>query len=72
MEETFVDTSSLMWGLVFGSIGLGYFVYGKRQKSAVPMLSGVGLMLFPYIVTNPIMLVIIGALLAALPYFISL
>jgi hypothetical protein len=61
-----------MWGLVFGSIGLGYFVYGKRQKSAVPMLSGIGLMFFPYFVSNPIMLVIVGALLAALPYFISL
>ncbi|HEY1371332.1 MAG TPA: hypothetical protein VGH50_02605 [Candidatus Binatia bacterium] len=67
-----MDTSSLMWGLVFGSIGLGYFVYGKRQKSAVPMLSGIGLMFFPYFVSNPIMLVIVGALLAALPYFISL
>jgi len=67
-----VETSSLMWGLVFGSIGLGYFVYGKRQKSAVPMVCGIGLMLFPYVVSNPIMLVIIGALLAALPYFIRL
>jgi hypothetical protein len=61
-----------MWGVVFGSIGLGYFIYGKRQQSMVPMLSGVGLMFFPYFVSNPVMLVIVGALLAALPYFIRL
>ena len=67
-----MDTGSLMWGMIFGSIGLGYFVYGKKQKSVVPMLAGVGLMLFPYFISNTILLVIVGVMLSVIPYFIRL
>ncbi len=47
-----MDTSSLMWGLIFGSIGLGFFVYGKKQKAAIPLFSGIGLMVMPYFISN--------------------
>jgi len=63
------NTASLIWGLIFGSIGLGYFIYGKKQKRGVPFASGIGLMVFPYFVTNNYLLVIIGVVLLALPYY---
>ena len=28
----------LLWGVVFGSVGLAYFVYGKKQHRFVPLL----------------------------------
>jgi len=31
-----MDTASLLWGLLFSSIGFGYFLYGKKQSSATP------------------------------------
>jgi hypothetical protein len=62
----------LLWGLLFGSIGLGYFIYGKKQKAVVPLVCGLALMLFPYFVSNIVLLVGIGALLAAIPYFLRL
>ena len=68
----FLDTSSLLWGLLFGSIGLGYFIYGKKQKAVVPLVCGLALMLFPYFVSNTMVLVGIGALLAAIPCFLRL
>lgn len=58
--------------MVFGSIGLGYFIYGKKQASIVPLISGIGLMLFPYFVSNTIVLVLIGVGLMVLPYFLEL
>jgi len=58
--------------LLFGSIGLGYFIYGKKQKAVVPLVCGLALMLFPYFVSNLMLLVGIGALLAAIPYFLRL
>lgn len=64
-----MDTSSLLWGLLFGSIGLGYFVYGKKQKAPVPLVCGFVLMVFPYFVSNTILLVAIGIALAVVPYF---
>jgi hypothetical protein len=65
-----VETSSLLWGLLFGSIGLGLFIYGKRQKAVVPLLCGLVLMVFPYFISNTILLVAIGVGLVALPYFL--
>lgn len=65
-----MNTASLWWGLLFGSIGLGYFMYGKRQGAPVPLLCGLGLMAFPYFVSNNWAMVLIGAGLAAIPYFL--
>lgn len=67
-----MNTASLWWGLLFGSIGLGYFMYGKRQGAPVPLLCGLGLMAFPYFVSNNWAMVLIGAGLATIPYFLRL
>jgi hypothetical protein len=67
-----LDTSSLLWGLLFGSIGLGFFVYGRRQKKVVPLVSGLALMIFPYFVSNTILLVTLGVVLIAIPYFVRI
>jgi hypothetical protein len=56
--------------LFFGSIGLGYFIYGKKQKALVPLFCGLALRIFPYLVSNVLLLVGIGILLAAIPYFL--
>ena len=60
-----------MWGMIFGSIGLGFFVYGKKQKTIIPFLSGIGLLVFPYFISNVFILVITGIVLVALPFFIK-
>jgi hypothetical protein len=67
-----MNTSSLLWGVLFGSIGLGFFVYGRRQKVVVPLACGVALMIFPYFVSNTVLLVAIGVVLIAIPYFIRM
>jgi hypothetical protein len=67
-----LDTSSLFWGLLFGSIGLGFLIYGRKQRAVVPLVCGLGLMLFPYFVSNTILLIAIGLVLMAIPYFFRL
>ncbi len=62
--------ASLLWGLLFGSIGMGYFVYGKKLGRGVPLISGIALMAFPYFVTSSVLIVLIGLVLMAVPYFI--
>lgn len=62
----------IFWGLLFGSVGLGFFVYGKKQSSVVPLVCGLILMVFPYLVSNTILMVAIGAVLIAVPYFVRL
>jgi len=65
-----LSTSLLLWGVLFGAVGLGYFVYGRRQQSFVPLLCGVALMVLPYFTSNILLLVIVGVAIAAIPYFV--
>jgi len=65
-------TSLLIWGMIFGSIGLGFFTYGKKQKAVVPLLTGISLFIFPYFISNVYILVIVGIILVALPYFVRI
>lgn len=56
--------------MLFGSVGLGYFIYGKRQNAFMSLLCGLFLMAFPYFVSNPTLLVAIGLVLIALPFVV--
>ena len=64
------SSASIIWGILFGSIGIGYFIYGKKQQKGVALLSGVGLIAFPYFFSNIFLIVFIGIVLMALPFFI--
>ncbi len=64
------DTSTLMWGLIFGSIGYVYFSYGRKQSAFVPLFTGLALMVLPYFVPNIYILIVAGIVLMAVPYFI--
>ena len=58
--------------MLFGAIGLGFFVYGTKQKAVVPLLTGIALFVFPYFMPNVYILVIVGAILVVLPYFVRI
>jgi hypothetical protein len=64
------DSSSLVWGMLFGALGLGYWSYGKRQKQYIPYVCGLALMVFPYFVADFWLLLAIGFAISAVPYFI--
>ena len=67
-----MDMAVLLWGVLFSSIGLGFFLYGRKQRAIVPLLCGLALMIFPYFIPNVIVLVAIGSVLTAIPYFLRL
>jgi len=66
------DTSYLLISLVFSSIGLGYFIYGKKQKHKIAYYSGICLMAYPYLVSDPAIMFVIGIALMFAPKFIRL
>jgi len=66
------NESQLIWGVIFGAIGFGFALYGKRRKAAIPLVSGIGLMVMPYFLANAYMLVLAGIVLMAVPYFVRL
>ncbi len=54
-----------------GSIGLGFVIYGRRQRAVMPLLCGLALIVFPYLVPNQILLVVVGVALITIPYFLG-
>ncbi|KGJ97362.1 hypothetical protein [Colwellia psychrerythraea] len=68
-----MDSSSIMiWSVLFGGIGIGFFLYGKKQGAIVPLCTGLALFIFPYFMTSVLMLLVVGIILIAIPYFIRL
>lgn len=55
--------------LVFGAVGFVAFVYGKKQQLFIPLGIGLALMIYPYFVSNTILLYVIGAVLCGALYF---
>ena len=66
------STAVLLWGLLFGSIGFGFFLYGKRQKTIVPLITGIALCVVPYLIANVYVLVTVGVVLMAIPFFVRI
>ena len=64
--------SELLWGLLFSSIGLGFFVYGRKQAMIVPLVCGLALIVYPYFMPNTVALVLTGLVLVTIPYFFRL
>jgi hypothetical protein len=63
--------ATLAIGILAGAIGVGYFMYGKRQTKFVPLLCGMALCVYPYFVDSVAWLVVIGAALMAAPFVID-
>jgi hypothetical protein len=60
--------NSLYIGVVAGAIGMGYFIYGKRQTKIVPMVAGALLCIYPYFMDSLLWLSLVGLLLIAAPF----
>ncbi len=63
--------NALLGSLLVGSVGLGLFVYGKRQRRVPHALVGVLLMVYPYFVPNLALMLVIAAALLGLLYLAS-
>jgi len=63
-----MDGNLLMASMLFGTIGLGMLMYGKKAGRPVPLIAGLGLLTIPYFVPNLLILWIICCVLTVLPW----
>ena len=63
--------NSLLVGIFAGAIGVGYFIYGKRQTKVVPMVAGALLCVYPYFLDSLLWLTLVGVILMAAPFLID-
>jgi hypothetical protein len=62
---------SLLVGVIAGAIGMGYFIYGRRQTKLVPVVAGILLCVYPYFVDGVLWLAVVGTVLVAAPFLID-
>ena len=62
---------SLVFGIIAGAIGVGYFIYGRRQTKFVPLIAGMLLCVYPYFTDSVLWLSVIGLVLVAAPFVID-
>lgn len=61
----------LFVSLIWSSIGLGYFIYGKRQAAWIPMVVGVAMMAACYLIESTLFLSLSCAGLMGLAYLLN-
>jgi hypothetical protein len=62
---------NLILGLLFSSVGTGYLVYARRQHSPIFAVTGVLLIVYPYVISNAFLIFVIGAAIAAAPFVLE-
>ncbi len=65
-----MDFNLIMVSMVFGTVGMGMFMYGKNAGRMVPLGVGVGLMVVPYFIPNLLAMVVVCGGMLAVPWVI--
>ena len=63
-----LDPTYLTLSLLFGAVGLGLFMYGKKCQRIPHLMAGVALMTCPYFITNVIAMMSICIVVAIMPF----
>jgi hypothetical protein len=64
------DTHFLFASLIWGSVGAGYFIYGKKQQAGVPLVGGLVMIAVSYFVNSALLMSLICLGLMAGVYFL--
>lgn len=66
-----MNGNSLLASVFVGSVGLGFLIYGKRQRRAPHLLAGIVLMGFPYFVSSVAWMLVIAVVIVGATYLAS-
>ncbi|MCB9507931.1 MAG: hypothetical protein H6698_05650 [Myxococcales bacterium] len=66
-----MDSGTQMFvSMMVGVVGLGYLTYGWRQRHIMATVAGLGMSIFPMVISDPIVNVVLCIGLGALPWFL--
>ena len=66
-----MDSTFLLISVITGALGLGYFVYGKKQQHFMALVCGLGLCLIPYFMDSLGGIIGISLLLMVFPFVLN-
>jgi hypothetical protein len=62
------NANFLFASLIWGSIGFGYFIYGRKQASWVPLTGGILMMIASYFIGSALLMSLVGLGIMVLVY----
>ena len=65
------SASFLFASLVWGSVGVGYFIYGKKQQSLSAMVGGILMIVASYFIGSALLMSLVCFGIAAAVYFLA-
>jgi hypothetical protein len=66
-----MDPLYLFAMLIWGTIGMGYFLYGKKRNRLVPLFGGVALMGITYFIKSPLNMSLVSVALMGGIYYLN-
>lgn len=66
-----MNVNWLLLSMVYSTVGLGMFMYGKKAVRFVPLLAGIALMIVPYFVGSLLWMSIICIPLMVSPFILG-
>ena len=58
-------SGTLFASLIWGSIGMGFAIYGKKRRTTAPLVGGILLMGISYLIGSALVMSIVGVVLVA-------
>jgi hypothetical protein len=65
------STGTLFASLLWGSVGVGFWIYGKKQQSAPALIGGIALTIISFLVSDPLWMSVSSIAVIAGVYFWS-
>jgi hypothetical protein len=59
--------NEMLASVFFSAVGVGYFIYGKKQANFLMLGTGFALMVYPYFVPGLAVMILVGIALMVLP-----
>ena len=66
-----LDSGTLVASLIWGSIGVGFLVYGKKQKEWTPAFGGLALIGLSYFVASPLLMSLLSVGIIAAVFWLA-
>jgi hypothetical protein len=65
-----MDSNTLLVSFMFGTLGMGMFMYGKKAGRLVPLGAGLALLVIPYCIPNLLAMTITCCAISVVPWLL--
>mgnify|MGYP003473441658 len=65
-----ISSSFLIASLIWGSVGVGFFIYGKKQRLMIPLFGGIALIAISYLIASALYMSLASIGIIALIWFL--